>query len=862
MAEIERDETEASLALPGGVVTFVFTDIQGSTAMFRRLGDAYPPLLEQHNEILRAVWREHNGAEVKTEGDAFFVAFADPTDAIRASVIAIERLAAHPWPPGDEMLVRIGMHTGVGHPRDGDYIAFPVHQAARIGGVGHGGQVVVSPETADLAADLADIELHDLGSFRVRDFDEPIHLFQAERSPTPTAFAELRTSADVRHNLPADLPTLLGRDDDIAGVTEQLGQSRLVSIVGPGGVGKTLTAQTVALTTAASYADGAWFVDLAAHTDGSTLRGAVADVLAITPDELDEHLRERTLLLVLDNAEQATAEIARLASSMLDAAPGVSLLVTSREPLALASERVWRLNLMDAEAAQALFVERARSADPTFAGDAQADAIRDLCNRLDGLPLAIELAAARVTALSVAEIAASLDDRLRILRSRRRDLDERQRTATGLVDWSYRLLDEDEQLVMRRLGAFAGSFDLDGATVVSEDAGLDRIDIGDIVWSLVEKSLLMPVIGDGSTRYRQLETVRAFGRHQMESDGELESTRRVIAEWYLARFDPQAPFTQIVAIELRDELDSFRSLIGDLVDEAPELAQRLAWSLGLFFKNSDPGRGLAELEPFLDRLGGQGPSLVGLYSIAAHLAMNGNDLETSRSYVDAGMALVSGDERPIGYGAIRNVAALNAIRAGELVEAAEIAAEAQRNAEPLAMISLTNTTGVLAAERGDLEGAAAAFEELVVLADDLGAVDAQVVATAGVAEIAHRRGDLDRALTATASSLRLAAELGLRSQQALGLIGAARLLADVGRWDDAVAIHAGADRVMDETGHTLFEGDRVISEQMYDRAREALGADAFARAESAGTALADLELHASAVAALDETIVTQAVAAT
>ena len=276
MAGIERVARE----LPGGVVTFVFTDIEGSTALFRALGDAYPPLLETHNEILRQAWDDHHGAEVKTEADAFFVAFADPTDAIRASVDAIERLEAHPWPADARIRVRIGMHTGVGHPRDGDYIAFPVHQAARIGGVGHGGQVVVSPETAELAGDLGDIELHDLGSFRVRDFDDAIHLFQAERATVASPFPELRTAADVQHNVSTDLPHAHGREADLDGIADQLAQGRLVTVVGPGGVGKTLTAKTLALRTAATYPDGAWFVDLSSHDDGSTAERSPMSLVA------------------------------------------------------------------------------------------------------------------------------------------------------------------------------------------------------------------------------------------------------------------------------------------------------------------------------------------------------------------------------------------------------------------------------------------------------------------------------------------------------------------------------------------------------------------------------------------------------
>ena len=846
MAGIER----AARELPGGVVTFVFTDIEGSTALFRALGDAYPPLLDAHNEILRQVWDEYRGVEVKTEGDAFFVAFADPTDAIRASVEAIERLGAHPWPADALIKVRIGMHTGVGHPRDGDYIAFPVHQAARIGGVGHGGQVVVSPETVELAGDLGDIELHDLGSYRVRDFDDAIHLFQAERNATATPFAELRTARDVRHNVPVDLPFAHGREADLAGIAEQLDQGRLVSIVGPGGVGKTLTAKTLALQTAAEYSDGAWFVDLSSHDDGSTLGGAVADALGCTAEELDDYLGERTMLLVLDNAEQATAEIARLVSRLLGLAPGLSVLVTSREPLAISAERVWRLNLMDETVAIELFVERARSADPGFDPEGQGESIAELCRRLDGLPLAIELAAARVTALSVAEIIDSLENRLRVLRSRRRDLDDRQRTATGLVDWSYQLLDEDEQLVFRRLGVFAAGFELDGATVACEDAGLDRIDVSDILWSLVEKSLVMPVIGDGTTRYRLLETLRAFAHHALAETDELISTQQQVGNWYRVRFDPTAPFTRLTSAAMREELDSVRTLAGDIAEADPSLGQWLTWAIGLYYKNTDPARGSEELAPLLERLVVPGEAVVGMIAVAAHLAFNCGDLDASNDLLERAEPFI-GDERPIGVGWIHNVRALNSVRAGELDAAAAILESAQAGASPLELISIVNSLGIVQAESGDLVAALASFENLLARSHDVGALDAEAVATGAVAEISHRAGDMRRAIETTAAAVELSGQSGMRSQHAMALVGAARLMADTGDHLEAVMLHAGADRILVETGQQLFPGDKVLSEQMYASAQAALADQAFESAVALGNSLADLELHERAAAALE-----------
>jgi class 3 adenylate cyclase len=376
------------IGLPGGVVTFVFTDIEGSTRLFRDLGDRYPPLLELHNSMLRDVWVAHRGAEAKTEGDAFFVAFGDPGDAVRACIEAFRCIDDHDWPEGARFRIRAGMHTGIAHPRDGDYIAFPVHQAARIGGVGHGGQVVVSPATAELADGLEGVHLHDLGSYRVRDFDESIHLYQAERAVEPTLHPALRTAADVMHNIPADVPDLIGRHDDLAGLKGQLAQSRLVSLLGPGGVGKTTLALNAGRRVVDRYTDGVWFVDLTAQLDLATVRGAIADALNVDVDGIAVARADKEMLVVLDNCEQAADAVARVVTDLMASTSSTSFLVTSREPLAIASEQIWRLQPFGGSAsAVALFVARATAVDRDFDGDTHRDVIAEICRQLAFWPL-------------------------------------------------------------------------------------------------------------------------------------------------------------------------------------------------------------------------------------------------------------------------------------------------------------------------------------------------------------------------------------------------------------------------------------------------------------------------------------------
>lgn len=838
--------------LPGGIVTFLFTDIEGSTKLFRDLGEEFPPLLLQHNKILSEIWIENGGVKVRTEGDSFFVAFTDASDAIRAAVQGTEALAAHPWPAHAVLRSRMGMHTGVGYARDGDYIAYPVHQAARIGSIGHGGQVVVSPETMALASGLGDIALHDLGLFRVRDFDQAIHLFQAERSATPTAFADLRTESDARHNLGAPLPTLRGRADDVAGIREQLSQSRVVSVVGPGGVGKTLLASTLARDLAPTFADGVWFVDLASHTDASTLRGAIADPLSVNVSDLDDHLAARTMLLVLDNAEQATQAVAGLVAQLVAAAPHVAILVTSREPLAIAGERVWRLGLVDEATAVDLFVERASAAthDRTF--EPRRSDVVELCRRLDGLPLAIELAAARTSALSVLEIIESLDDQLRLLRSRRRDLDERQRTISNLIDWSYRLLDDDEQAVLRRLGAFSGSLDLEGVAAICSKLGLDKLDVSDIVWSLTEKSLVLPVVGDGTTRYRLLETVRAFAREAMVSAGELDEVQQQLGQWYRSIFDPRIPLTREAASRLSDEVETLRVLTLELATVDPGLAQWLGWSLGAFYNLRDLGRAHAELSPLIELLSVEGEAVLGFLAIAVNAAAKLGFLDRAEEML--GVADQLRNDMPsvvIGVGSLANSATLVKVFQGDFEAGHAIAVGALPDADDIERLPLFQILGAIQSELGDLDAAGASFDDVRRIAVGLGALDIQAVATGSLAEVKHRVGDLAEARALTGDALAMAHEAGLRAQAAFGIVGVARLTADAGHPAVAVRLHAAAERVLAETGQLLFGIDREISEAMKAAAKETLGSAAFDQAEAEGAAMSDLDAFGEATQALE-----------
>jgi predicted ATPase/class 3 adenylate cyclase len=530
------------MALPtGSTVTFLFTDIEGSTRLERAVGAAaWVAVVMRHDELLRAAIEGRQGVVVKTEGDAFFAAFGAQLDAIAAAVAAQRAIATEPWPDGVAVRVRMGLHLGEGRLRAGraagepeDYVGIDVNYAARIAAAGNGGQIVLSdalvatlPRGLTRLAGLADVELVDDGPRAVKDFDDPIPLYRlvvpgAADDPRP-----LRTT-EVPSNLPGEVTLLVGRQDEIGRVREDLRASRIVTLVGPGGSGKTRLAVAAAEAARDEFPHGVWFVDLASLRDPALVEPAIAVALGVreTPDRaageaLRAHLRERTVLLVLDNMEQLLPDAAGIVAGLVRAAPGVRTLVTSRELLRVAGERGHPVPPLDDDAAVALFMDRARAhrSDFTAAGTSLA-AIREICERLDGLPLAIELAAARVRLLSPVAIL----DRLRHsldLGTGPRDTPERQRTLRGTFDWSFELLSVEERRLFSRLSVFAGAWTPDMAAAVADPDEELGIDLVAGIESLVDKSLVRvePVDGDASSPEGELR----FGLHRLLREYGLE----------------------------------------------------------------------------------------------------------------------------------------------------------------------------------------------------------------------------------------------------------------------------------------------------------------------------------------------------
>src|SRR5829696_8711081 len=550
-APSSRASTSAVMAdPPTGTVTFLFTDIEGSTGLLQALGDRYPAVLDEHAAILRKAVADTGGVEVSTHGDAFFVVFTSPAAAVRAAVAAQLALAAHDWSPGPPVRVRMGLHTGEGTRGGDDYAGLDVHRAARIADAAHGGQVLVSGTTRALVEQtLPDgATLRDLGPHRLRGLAEPERLHQLAGGGLADEFPPPRTLDARPGNLPHQLSSFVGREAEIAEVERLLGETRLLTLTGPGGSGKSRLALAVAADLLPRFQDGAWFVDLAPVADPALVPAAVANTLGVPEaadrpilDGLKQHLRDRELLLVADNFEQV-AEAGPVLEELLGAAPRVRAIVTSRMVLSLQGEQEYAvpplpvpdpdrlprdLAELEAMAAVRLFRERAAAASPRFVlTAANAPVVAEVCARLDGLPLAIELAATRTKVLTPEQILDRLKRRLALLTSGPRSLPKRQQTLRAAIAWSYDLLDEAERRLFARLSVFTGGWTFEAAEAVCEPEafGLDALDG---LTSLVDQSLVRRVELPGRpARFSMLETIREFGLEQLEASGELEPVRR------------------------------------------------------------------------------------------------------------------------------------------------------------------------------------------------------------------------------------------------------------------------------------------------------------------------------------------------
>ena len=542
--------------LPTGIVTFLFTDIEGSTRLLNELGDRYGVVRDEHAAIVRRAVAGCRGVEVNTHGDSFFLVFPSPAGAVRCAVAAQRGLADHDWSPAPSVRVRMGLHTGEGILGGDDYVGIDVHRAARVADAAHGGQVILTDATRSLVEHVLPdgVSLRDLGDHRLKDIVHPEHLHDLVIEGLPAEFPPPRTLDARPNNLPAQLTSFIGREDEIAEVRQLLDRARVVTLTGPGGAGKSRLALQVAGAILTEFRDGAFFVDLSSVTDTALVPSAVVTALGIpevpgqpTLATVKDHLRARELLLVVDNFEQV-AEARSVIEELLAGSRGLKVLVTSRVVLSLPGEQEYVVpplqppdpaRLPDVTTlrrydAVRLFTERAVAVRPRFrVTEGNATAVAEITARLDGLPLAIELAATRTKVLTPEEILTRLDKRLSLLTSGARTLPERQRTLRGAIAWSHDLLDEAERALFARLAVFSGGWTLESADVVAAPGELG-IDVLDGLTSLVDKSLVRSDGADsGPPRFSMLETIREFGLEHLEASGDLEPTSARHADHFL-----------------------------------------------------------------------------------------------------------------------------------------------------------------------------------------------------------------------------------------------------------------------------------------------------------------------------------------
>jgi predicted ATPase/class 3 adenylate cyclase len=596
--------------LPNGTVTFLFTDVEGSTRMWEENPNAMRPALARHDALIEAAVARQGGVLVRPrgEGDSRFAVFARATDAVAAAGMLQQSLHAERWPAESSLRVRVALHTGEADLREGDYYGSAVNRCARLRAIAHGGQTLLSQAAHDLVRDHLPpaLTLADLGEHRLADLQRAERVYQLLAEGVPADFPPLRSLTGIPNNLPLELTSFVGRAAEVAAVSTLLVETRMLTLVGTGGVGKTRLALRVAAEALSEFADGVWLVELASLSDPALVPQAVTAAMNRREDpdrtplaSLVAAVAQRRLLLLLDNCEHLIDACAGLTEALLRACPHLRILATSREALSSGGEVAWRvpsLSLPDPDRgdpvemtacdAVRLFVERARVARPGFeVTAANRAAVAQVCRRLDGIPLALELAAARLRGLSLEELAARLDERFRLLTGGRRTALPRQQTLQATVEWSYGLLEERERLLFDRLSVFAGSFSLASVEAVCAGGDISEPEVLELLLLLVDKSLVVAQDGGvGTTRYRLLETLSQYGRERLAERADAAAVRERHAE-YFASLD-EVSVERFWGPEQRATLERLHA-------ESQDLLAALDW----FLEGGAPAQALRLLVP-------------------------------------------------------------------------------------------------------------------------------------------------------------------------------------------------------------------------------------------------------------------------
>src|ERR1700722_8201312 len=863
------------MSIPSGTVTLLFSDIEGSTKLWENSSEAMAEALERHDQLLRRAMDEHHGYVFKTIGDAFCVAFETCHDALRAALATQHALMRESWPSEAEIRVRLALHTGVCQERDGDYFGPTVNRTARLMAIAHGGQVLVSGVSAELLTDFPADEamLRDLGQHRLRDLGRPEHVWQLQSPLIQPEFPPLQSldNPELPNNLPELLSSFVGRDEELAEVRALLGEHRLVVLTGAGGSGKTRLAMQAAAELLDGDGEGVWLVELASVNDEGLVPNAVAsamgiqEMLDVAPFEtLVSTLSNQNVLLILDNCEHLIGACSKFADEVVRNCPRVRILATSREPLGVEGERVYRvpsMSLPDDEAetladignsdAVSLFIGRAREVEYLI-HDSDVALVASICKRLDGIPLALELAAARLSAMSLSQLNELLDQRFRLLPGGSRNVMARQQTLQALVDWSYGLLSPAERSVLCRLSVFVGGFTLEAAESVCSNELVDEFDVANVLHSLVAKSLVVADRGLGSVRFRLLETIRQYSAQKLlDTEGD---------EVALAVHDRHADFFIALAVNgdrgaehfeknrsLDVEAENLRAMLSHCAasptrtEDIMSVFASLVW----YFVS----RPSYDLVPYLsDAVKRHGESATSLF---ANALITLGQLEVSFSLLDdakvaaAALVVERGYEIAVARGELAlqsralGIMAMNAARRNEVDLAAELTqqsiAAARESGQPVELgIALFSALG------GRIGDALFTEDDVTRIIDEVRTIWSDIGYGAGLAAVSSRvahgalvRGDIEMATREWRHVLEVLEESGALWWARNARVNLAIVLAGSGKYDEAGPLLRQSLREARRSGfrqdvgplielvgsQALIEGDAVRGARLFGAGR-------------------------------------------
>lgn len=913
---------------PSGIVTALFTDIEGSTRLWERDRERMARALALHDALARTAVESNCGTVVKMTGDGMYAVFADPVNALRATVALQLSIADPEATAGLSLRVRCGLHVGRIERRDNDWFGMPVNRAARIMAAAHGGQVLLSQAVVELVREYlpSDVKLNDLGSVRLRDLANPEHVYQLVHARLRQDFPALRSLEATPNNLPQQVTSFIGRGHELREAGRLLASARLLTIVGPGGIGKTRLSLQVAADVLDDYPDGVWFIELASIVDPTLVPKAVAQVLGLPEDgstpiaqSVCGHLASRRLLLVLDNCEHLVDACARLADALLRAAQEIRILASSREPLNVAGEQTYTLPSLAlpnsesgaevtarSEAVQ-LFVERARLRQPAFSvTDQNSKVVAELCARLDGIPLALELAAARVGVLPVDKIAARLSDRFRLLTGGSRTALPRQQTLRALIDWSYDLLGNEEKALFARLSVFAGGWTLDAAESVGADLSIARDDVLDLLTGLAHKSLV--VADRQGERVRMLETLRDYARDRLQERGEAAAVRTRHRDHFLAFAEQAEPHLEggpeqpAWLARLDQEHDNLRSALAWSVEasdrneaglricgavyrfwahrghalegrrwcaavlanaagnpftrartKALHAAGTLAWRLG----DIAAARSLLEQALKLSREQKdpqrEGRILSNLGGVAIHQA----DSAAARAFLEQAVALHRAlGNQTLEARVLNNLAALaiNENRYAEAYAPLERALTLSRSSgNPMEEANAMSHLGFIAQQSGNYAEAQALHEHALSIAREFGVREFELEEARHLGEIALAREDIKTARIQFRYALATSKEIGNPLEIALCLEAMASLAVQVKRHEQAAGFLGVANALREAIVSPRLRGEQEQCNAAISACRETLGEPAAAAAIAEGQALSLEVAVANALAWLEIT---------